>query len=106
MHNEHSDHHKKHRRHHPKLIYLHIAEIIAVILSFLERSRIARFLTAKVGLDMVVTVTDRFGAPAGRHLSTFIAALIAEPMLIAAFLTVVFILCNIILHIVLLIRRR
>ena len=58
-------------------------ELLAVVLSILGRSRIARFLSTKVTLDVVVEVTDKFGARAGHRLSTFIAAVVAEPMIVA-----------------------
>ena len=59
-----------------------VLEGLVLVLSVLERSRIARFLSTKVILDFVVEVTDKFGAAAGHRLSTIIAAIVAEPMII------------------------
>ena len=64
-------------------VFLHTLELIAVALAFLEGNAIARFLVAKVGMDTVVEVTHRFGRSAGRSVSTFLAAIVAEPRLIA-----------------------
>ena len=99
---------QKEKRHgkHPRLIYLHIAEILAIAVSFLQRSRIARFITAKLGMDTVVEVTRYFGPDAGHGLSTVLAAVIAEPKLIAVLVTVIIVLCNIVIHIVLLLQDR
>ncbi len=70
-----------------------VLEGLVLVLSVLERSRIARFLSTKVILDLVVEVTDKFGAAAGHRLSTGIAAIVAEPMIIvyivAGLLTVI-----------------
>jgi|GEM_PF-545936 len=63
--------------------FLTALELLAVALSFLERSRIARFLSTKVALDTVVEVTARFGRDAGHRLSTCVAVFVAEPRLIA-----------------------
>ena len=62
-------------------------EVLAIVLSFLGRSRIARFLSTKITLDVVVEVTDKFGAAAGHRLSTVIAAIVAEPLIIAYVVT-------------------
>ena len=59
-----------------------VLEGLVLVLSVLERSRIARFLSTKVVLDLVVEVTDKFGAAAGHRLSTIIAAIVAEPMIL------------------------
>ena len=60
-----------------------VMEVLAIVISILERSRIARFLSTKVTLDVLVEVTDKFGADAGHRLSTFIAAVVADPMIVA-----------------------
>lgn len=69
-------------------IFLRCVELIAVAVSFLGRNAIARFLAAKAGLDLVVEVTARFGADAGHRLSTIVAAIIAEPRLIAVIVVI------------------
>lgn len=74
---------------------IRVLELMAVILSFLGSSHIARFLSAKVTMDLLVEVTDKFGASAGHTLSTVIAAVIAEPMIIAYVVTGVIIFFNI-----------
>ena len=56
-------------------------EALAIVMDVLERSRIARFLSTKAVLSVVVEVTDRFGARAGHRLSTFISAVVAEPLI-------------------------
>lgn len=78
-------------------------EVLAIVLSVLERSRIARFLSAKITLDLVVEVTDRFGKAAGHRLSTIIAAIVAEPLIIAYVLAGTLLVIDLI---VLLIKRR
>ena len=89
-----------------RAIFLHMAEIVAVGLTYLERSRAARFLTAKLGTNLIVDVTDRFGKDAGRTLGTFISALIAEPSLIALVMAVFFVVFNSILFLFRSIHRR
>ena len=69
-------------------------EILAIVLSFLGRNAIARFLAAKLGLSVVVEVTSRFGADAGHRLSSFVALLIAEPRLIAVIVTGIIVLLH------------
>lgn len=58
-------------------------ELVAVGLSYFQSSYIVRFLTAKMSMDVLVEVTARFGASTGHALSTVLAALVAEPRLIA-----------------------
>ncbi len=72
----------KHRAHAAR-VYLRGLEILAIALSYLESSRIARFITAKLSMGAVVEVTARMGRDAGHHLSSFLAVLVAEPKLIA-----------------------
>ena len=67
-----------------KRTFVGTAETVAVGAAFLGSNTIARFLAAKVSLDIVVEVTARFGPQAGHNLSTLLAAVIAEPRLIAA----------------------
>ena len=74
--------------------FFYSLEILTVGLSYLERSRLARFITTKVTLDTVVEVTARFGKDAGHRLSTVLAALTAEPYIIAVALTVLFLLID------------
>ncbi|MDO5702153.1 MAG: hypothetical protein Q4G47_02215 [Lachnospiraceae bacterium] len=71
-----------------------VLEIAAIVLSILARSRIARFLSTKAALSLVVEVTDKFGAPAGHFLSTVIAAIVAEPMIIVYIVTGVIVCVN------------
>ena len=77
-------------------IFVSLLEVIAVAVSFLAGSRIARFLTAKVSMDVIVEVTDRFGPAAGHNLSTLLASIVAEPRLIAVFVIIVLVVFNII----------
>lgn len=79
-----------------KKTFLHMLEILAIVLSFLGRNAIARFLAAKLGLSVVVEVTSRFGADAGHRLSSFVALLIAEPRLIAVIVTGIIVLLHMI----------
>ncbi len=79
-------------------------EILAIVLSFLGRNAIARFLAAKLGLSVVVEVTSRFGADAGHRLSSFVALLIAEPRLIAVIVTGIIVLLHAIAWIISLLR--
>ena len=80
-----------------------VLEILAIVLAFLGNSRIARFLSAKVTMDVLVEVSVRFGAPAGHFLSSVIAAVIAEPLIIAYGITGVIVAIHLL---VLLIRKR
>ena len=85
---------QRRRRSKAGLMYLHAAELIAVAVSFLASSRIARFLVAKLTMDTVVEVTDRFGADAGHTLSGFLALIVAEPKMIAVVVAGVFLVLN------------
>ncbi|MBR2259061.1 MAG: hypothetical protein IJ899_17385 [Blautia sp.] len=75
-------------------VFTYSLEVLAVSLSYLERSRIVRFITAKLTLDTVVEVTAHFGRDAGHRLSTVLAMLTAEPYLIAVVLTGIFLVLN------------
>ena len=75
-------------------------EVLAIVLSFLESSRIARFLTAKVSMDVVVEVTDKFGTRAGHRMSSILAFIVAEPRIIAVAVTGVILVLELILGIV------
>ena len=88
------------RRSRTAFIFARLLEITAVVVSFLAGSRIARFLTAKVSMDVLVEVTDRFGPRAGHSLSTLMAAIVAEPRLIAVILIGVFVICHFVAWIV------
>lgn len=90
----------KRKKHHAGRIFRRIMELIAIALSFLGRSRIARFLTAKASMDIVVEVTAVLGRDAGHRLSTFFAFLAAEPALIAVFVTIVVLLVELILWVI------
>ena len=87
-------------------ILVRTLEIMAVILSFLGSSRIARFLSAKVTMDVLVEVTDKFGARAGHWLSTVIAAIIAEPLIIAYVVSGVIIFANLLALLIRALKRR
>ena len=88
------------------LIFWRAAEILAIVLSFLGRSRIARFLGTKAVLDFVVEVTAIFGREAGHRLSTFLALLAAEPQLITVTVTSLILLVELIIYIVRHLRPR
>ena len=77
-----------------------VLEVMAIALAFLGHSRIARFLSAKVTMDVLVEVSVRFGAPAGHFLSTIIAAVIAEPLLIAYVVTGIIVGLNLLVFLV------
>ncbi len=77
---------------HAMRVFRHALEIIAVGLSYFQSSYNVRFLTAKVSMDVLVEVTARFGANSGHALSTVMAALVAEPRLIAVGLAAVLLL--------------
>ena len=94
------------RRSHIRIRFLRVIELLTIVLSFLGSSRIARFLAAKVSLDVVVEVTDRFGAPAGHRLSTLVSLIIAEPKLIAVIVTGIWLSVDLVLWIVWMIRHR
>ena len=81
-------------------IFLRVMEVLAIVLSFLESSRIARFLTAKVSMDVVVEVTDKFGTRAGHRMSSILALIVAEPRIIAVAVTGVILVLELILGIV------
>ena len=86
-------------------IFLRCVELIAIAVSFLGRNAIARFLAAKAGLDLVVEVTARFGADTGHRLSTIVAAIIAEPRLIAVIVVLFFLICHLLAWLIRLIFR-
>ncbi len=86
--------------------YLWALQIVLVVISYLGRSSIARFLTAKLGLSAVVEVTDRFGKSAGHHLSTVISVFIAEPRLIAVAVAGILLVIDLIVFVVGRIRGR
>ena len=65
------------------VIFLRVMEVLTVGTSFLASSRIARFLTAKITMDVVVEVTDRFGKNVAHALTTTLAMIVAEPRIIA-----------------------
>ena len=65
-----------------------------------------RFLSAKITMDVLVEVTDKFGASAGHFLSTVIAAIVAEPLIIAYVVTGLIVLINLLVMLVRKIRRR
>ena len=90
------------KKSHAGRIFLRVLEILAVILSYLESSRIARFITAKLSMDLVVETTHRLGPQAGHSLSTFLAAIVAEPRLIALIVVILILLLELV---ALLIRR-
>ena len=64
-------------------VFVLLLEVGAVVASFLASSSIARFLTAKITMDVVVEVTARFGKEAGHALSNVLAMIVAEPRIIA-----------------------
>ena len=72
---------------HTKRVFVRVLEILLIALSYFERSYIVRFLTAKISMDVLVEVTDRFGADWGHRLSTVLAVIVAEPRLIAVIVT-------------------
>ena len=85
-------------------IFVRSTEVVAIGGSFLASSRLARFVTAffgsKAEMDIVIAVTERFGAPAARQLSTIFAgingAVAAEPRVIALAVTGVIVVLNMI----------
>lgn len=87
------------------LIFLRTVEIIAVVVSFLASSRVARFFTAEATMYIVVEVTDRFGKKAGHWISTVFAAIVAEPRILALVVTGVILAVNVIVWTVRGIRR-
>ena len=76
------------------VIFLRVMEILTIGLSYFSSNAIVRFLTTKVAMDMTVEVTARFGAPAGHRFSSVMAALVAEPRLIAVVVTAVILALN------------
>ena len=72
-------------------------EIIAIAMVYLERSRAARFIAAKLSMSTVVEVTSHFGAKAGHRLSTVLALFVAEPKLLAVLITGILIAVNLVL---------
>ena len=99
-------HPPRHVRRHLTDLWVRLLEILAVALSFLQRSRIARFLSAKLSMGAVVEVTARFGRSAGHRLSTVLAAIVAEPRLIVIIVIGVILIGELIAWIVRQILRR
>ena len=89
-----------------RYVFWRCLEIIAIVVSFLGRNAIARFLAAKVGLDFTVEVTAVFGRAAGHRVSTVVALLVAEPRLIAVLVAGVFLIIELIVWIVRMLGRR
>ena len=87
-------------------IFVRVVELLAIALSFLGRSQIARFLTAKVSMDVLVEVTDRFGPKAGHRLSTVMALIVAEPHIIALAVTGIILVLELVYLVIHLIRNR
>ena len=96
----HMHHRYQKEKRHAGRIFRRSMELLAIVLSFLARSRIARFLTAKASMDLVVEVTAVLGRDAGHRLSTFFAFLAAEPALIAVFVTAIVLLTELILWVI------
>ena len=79
-----------------RAIFVRTVELIVVVLSFLGSSAIARFLVAKITLDTIVWVTSTFGPGVGHTLSSFLAAIVAEPRIIAFIVAGIFFLIHLI----------
>ena len=75
------------RQIHVRIIFLRVAELVVIGVSLFEGSHIVRFLTAKITMDVVVEITARFGPGVGHQVSTILASVVAEPKLIAVFVT-------------------
>ena len=90
----------------PRLVFIHMTELLVIILSFLQSSRLARFMAAKVSMDVIVEVTARFGPDAGHRLSTFMAAIVAEPKIAAVVVTAVIIVCHAVIFLACRLTRR
>lgn len=86
-------------------VFFRIVEILAVILSFLAGSEIARFISAKVTMDVLVEITARFGAGAGHRVSSLVALIVAQLRIIAVIVAGLFIICHLIAWIFRSVRR-
>lgn len=75
------------RKIHLGIIFLRVAELVVIGVSLFEGSHIVRFLTAKITMDVVVEITARFGPGVGHQVSAILASIVAEPKLIAVFVT-------------------
>ena len=74
--------------------FRHVCELIVIGLTYFQRSAIVRFLTTKLSMDVVVEVSARYGAPAGHRLSTFMAAIAADPRILALIITGIILIFN------------
>ena len=76
------------------LIFLRVMEVMAIGLSYFQGNAIVRFLTTKVVMDATVEVTARYGKEAGHMVATVLAAVVAEPRLIALGVTILILAAN------------
>lgn len=81
-------------------------ELLAIALAYLEKSRLVRFITAKLSMSAVVEVTARFGRNAGHRLSTFLSLIVAEPRLLAVIITGILLIVNLVVWLVGLIQNQ
>ena len=78
---------EKARKSHAGKVFARILELVIIGLSFFERSYIVRFLTAKLSMDVLVEITAHFGPVVGHQVSSLLAAIVAEPRLVAVIVT-------------------
>ena len=77
-------------------IFVRTLEVLAIGGSYFTSSRLARFFTTKVVLDIQTEITVHFGRDAGHQMATVLAAIVAEPRIIAAVVTGVILFINLI----------
>ena len=75
------------RKSHAGKVFARILELVVIGISFFERSYIVRFLSAKLSMDVLVEITAHFGPGVGHQVSSLLAAIVAEPRLVAVIAT-------------------
>lgn len=91
------DHRRPRKRSRAGIYFARSLELIAIALAYLEKSRLVRFVTAKLSMSAVVEVTARFGRDAGHRLSTFLSLIVAEPRLLAVIITGILLIVNLVI---------
>ena len=100
------DYHHYRERSRAGVYFARSLELLAIALAYLEKSRLVRFITAKLSMDAVVEVTARFGRSAGHRLSTFLSLIVAEPRLLAVIITGILLVVNLVVWLAGLFKNR
>ena len=89
-----------------KALFFRATELTLIGVSFVGSSYIARFLVAKVSMDTLVEITDRFGPTAGHMVATILSVIVAEPRILAVIVAGVLVVIEVAVRLIRLGRRR